>query len=60
MSDDQSAGRQPVLTPGLIQQIEAKLRQAMVYGNAEVTLVVKSGKLRWIRGPAPSEPVAEG
>ena len=48
-----------VLTPAVIEQIGEKLAEAMRYPYAEITLVVKRGKLRWIRGPTPSEPVRE-
>jgi hypothetical protein len=48
--------RQMVLTPALIEQLEQKLIEALGYPEAEVTLVVKRGVVRWIRGPTPSEP----
>lgn len=48
-----------VLTPGVMRQLEMKLREACRLGYAEVTLVVEKGRLRWIRGPAPSEAVRE-
>ncbi len=46
-----------ILTEAVIQQLREKLRQAVGFGFAEVVLVVEKGRLRWIRGPAPSEPV---
>lgn len=46
-----------VLTPASIQQIDEKLAEAVRHGYAVVTLEVQKGKLRWIKGPAPSEPV---
>lgn len=55
-----SSGQQPVLavlTLPAIKQIDAKLAEAVQIGYAAVELVVEKGRLRWIRGPAPSEPV---
>jgi hypothetical protein len=46
-----------VLTPATILQIDGKLAEAIRMRFAEVTLVVENGKLRFIRGPSPSEPV---
>ena len=46
-----------VLTPVTVKQIDEKVSQAIRCGYATVTLVVEKGRLRWIRGPAPSEPV---
>lgn len=46
-----------ILTEAMIRQLEDKLRQAVEYGYAEVVIVVEKGRPRWIRGPAPSEPV---
>ena len=46
-----------VLTPALTRQIDEKLAEAVEIGYATVELVVQKGQLRWIRGPAPSEPV---
>jgi len=48
--------RPVVLTPALIEQLNSKLAEAMAMGFATVELVVEKGRLRWIRGPAPSEP----
>ena len=45
-----------VLTPVVIQQIDEKLAEAIKIGYATIELIVQKGKLRWIRGPAPSEP----
>lgn len=47
-----------ILTGAILQQLERKLQEACRIGYAEITLVVEKGRLRWIRGPAPSEPVA--
>lgn len=46
-----------VLTRGVVLQIDRKVAEAIEIGYAEVTLVIEKGCLRWIRGPAPSEPV---
>ena len=46
-----------VLTLPAIQQLDNKLAEAVAIGYAEITLVIEKGKLRWIRGPTPSEPV---
>ena len=45
-----------ILSEAVIQQLREKLRQAIEIGWAEVILVVEKGCLKWIRGPAPSEP----
>jgi len=45
-----------VLTPALVQQLNEKLAEAIRIGYATVELVIEKGELRWIRGPAPSEP----
>jgi hypothetical protein len=47
-----------VLTVAAIRQLDAKLSEAVRAKYAEITLVVEEGRLRWIRGPAVSEPVA--
>ena len=49
--------RRQVLTPALAQQLNEKLSEAIRMGYATIELVVEKGELRWIRGPAPSEPV---
>ena len=46
-----------VLTPAIIQQIDEKLAEAVEHGYAIIELEVLQGKLRFIKGPAPSEPV---
>lgn len=46
-----------VLTPAIIEQIDEKLAEAVQHGYAIVELEVQKGKLRFIKGPAPSEPV---
>lgn len=46
-----------VLTPALAQQIDEKLSEAVRIGFAAVELIVEKGSPKWIRGPAPSEPV---
>jgi len=46
-----------VLTPAIIQQIDEKLAEAVEHGYAIIELEVQKGKLRFIKGPAPSEPV---
>lgn len=59
MSSEVDSSEQPnweVLTPTLAHQIDRKLSTAIRIGFAVVELVVEGGKLRWIRGPAPSEP----
>lgn len=48
-----------VLTPAIVQQIDEKLAEALEMASAEVVLVAKRGRLRWIRGPTPSEPIRE-
>jgi len=50
------ARQQPVLTPALVSQLNDKLTQAVAYGYATVEIIVEKGEVRWIRGPAPSEP----
>lgn len=54
MSNDQLM----VLKPNIIRQLDEKLAQAMQLGYAEITLIIEKGRLRWIRGPAPSVPAA--
>lgn len=49
-----------VLTPAIIEQIDEKLAEAVQHGYAIVELEVQKGKLRFIKGPAPSEPVRIG
>ena len=46
-----------VLTEASIQQLDDKLAEAIKMQFAEITLVIEKGKFRWIRGPAPDEPV---
>ncbi len=48
------------LTREMVEQIDRKVKAAMLLGYAEVILVVEKGMLRWVRGPAPSEPAAGG
>ena len=43
-----------ILTPNKLQVIERVLSDAQQMEYAEVTLVIKRGELRLIKGPAPS------
>lgn len=47
------------LSEAALAKVKAKVEEALALGFAEVTLVIEHGRLRWIRGPAPSEPVQE-
>lgn len=47
------------LSEATIQQIAEKVAEACRLGFAEVILVIEKGRLRWIRGPAPSEPIRQ-
>jgi hypothetical protein len=57
MDDRTDLSDEDVLSEAAIRQLREKLREAIEIGWAEVILVVENGCLRWIRGPAPSEPV---
>jgi hypothetical protein len=57
MSDGQAPHRRQILTAAMIEQLNEKLAEAMRLGYATVELVIEKGELRWVRGPAPSEPV---
>lgn len=46
-----------VLTPAFAKQIDDKLAVAVKLSYAVVELIIEKGRPRWIRGPAPSEPV---
>jgi hypothetical protein len=46
-----------VLTEASVQQLDEKLAEAIEMQYAEIILVVQEGRFRWIRGPAPSDPV---
>jgi hypothetical protein len=47
------------LSEAAIRQIAEKVAQGCRLGFAEVVLVIEKGRLRWIRGPAPSEPIRQ-
>jgi hypothetical protein len=57
MSNEQAPHRRQVLTAAMIEQLNEKVAEAMRIGYATVELVIEKGELRWVRGPAPSEPV---
>ena len=59
MDESEQPEREQVLTPAVIDQIWERLVEALKQPYAEVVLVAKRGKLRWIRGPTPSEPIRE-
>jgi hypothetical protein len=59
MSDGQAPHRRQILISAVIEQLNEKVAEALKYPYAEVTLIVKRGQLRWIRGPSPSEPIRE-
>ncbi len=59
MSNLTPAQTPPILSEPIRRQLEKKLREGIEYGFAEVTIVIERGRLSWIRGPAPSEPIAK-
>ena len=48
-----------VLTEASIKQLDDKLFEATRMHYAEIVLVVEEGRYRFIRGPAPSDPVRQ-